>query len=141
MATTSTMGYSTIAPSRLRLNRALTVTAATAAVLAVWTVAVPLLGVQLTINFGNGAPQSVGFATVLSAVLVAALCGWGLLAVLERRFARGRTIWTRVAGVALLVSLSFPLSAGATTSAKIVLALMHLTAAGVLIAGLRRGGH
>lgn len=43
-----------------------------------------------------------------------------------------------VAIVVLLVSLSLPLSAGATISSKAALALMHLAVAAVLIPALRR---
>jgi hypothetical protein len=120
------------------MYRALGVAAATAAALTVWAVAVPLLGLDLLVRFGSGAPQSVGVGLVLGAGLVASLFGWGLLVILQRRTAHYRTIWTGVAVVALLVSLCLPLSAGTTTSTKIALALMHIAAAAVLIPTLRQ---
>jgi hypothetical protein len=120
------------------MHRALGVAAATAAALAVWAVAVPLLGLHLFVRFGNGAPQSVGVDYVLGASLVASLLGWGLLVILERRAAHYRAIWTGIAIAALLVSLSLPLSAGTTTSTRVALALMHIAAAAVLIPALRR---
>jgi len=138
MAATTTIRRAASAPTRPRMNRALSVAAATAAVMAVWAVAVPLLGVDLLIRFGNSAPQSVGVAYVLGATLMACLLGWGLLVILERRIAQYRRIWTGVAVAVLLVSLSLPLSAGTTTSTRIALALMHIAAAAVLIPALRR---
>jgi Family of unknown function (DUF6069) len=134
----STLGYTASAPAHLRLNRALGVAGGVAAALAVWAIAVPLLGIHLLVRFGNGAPQNVGLDVVVGASLVASLCGWGLLASLERRTARARTIWTGVALVFLLVSVSLPLSAGTTTSTRVALALMHLAVAAVLIPVLRR---
>ncbi len=138
MAATTTMRRAASAPTRLRWQRALGVAAATAAALAVWTVAVPILGLDLLVRFGNGAPQSVGVEFVLGASLMASLFGWGLLVILERRTAHYRAIWTRIAVIVLLVSFSLPLSAGTTTSTRITLALMHIAAAAVLIPALRR---
>jgi hypothetical protein len=138
MAATTTMRRAASAPARVRMYRALGVAAATAAALTVWAVAVPLLGLDLLVRFGSGAPQSVGVGLVLGAGLVASLFGWGLLVILQRRSAHYRTIWTGVAVVALLVSLGLPLSAGTTTSTKIALALMHIAAAAVLIPTLRQ---
>ena len=106
--------------------------------MAVWIIAVPLLGLHLGVRFGNGSPQSVGVDFVVGATLIASLLGWGLLAMLERRSSRARTTWTVLAVAVLLVSLSLPLSAGTTASTKAVLAVMHVAAAAVLIPGLRR---
>jgi hypothetical protein len=105
---------------------------------AVWAIEVPLLGIRLQTQFGNAAPQGVGIASVVLSSLAASLAGWGLLAILERRFARARTIWTVIAIAVLLASLSVPLSAGTTTTAKVSLAMMHLAVAAVLIPTLRR---
>jgi hypothetical protein len=130
-----------ITPAALRVGRAraLSVAAATLAALAVWVVAVPLLGTHLIVRFGNSAPQTVGIELVLGSSLVASLFGWGLLAVLERRTLRARTIWVGVAIVVLLLSLSLPLTAGITMPTRTALALMHLAVAAVLIPGLCRG--
>jgi hypothetical protein len=67
--------------------------------------------------------------------LVAALAGWGLLALLERFTARPRTIWTAIAVLVGLLSLAGPLSTLASTTAAnaLALALMHLAVAAVLI--------
>jgi predicted permease len=137
MSATTTTGYAT-APGRVRLSRALGVAGATAAAVALWTLAVPLLGIHLLVRFGNSAPENVGIGFVIGASLVGSLLGWGLLAMLERHTARARTIWTGVAAVLGLMSLSLPLSAGTTTSTRIVLALMHLAVAAVLIPTLRQ---
>jgi uncharacterized protein DUF6069 len=120
-------------------NRILGVAGATLAAVAVWAIEVPLLGIRLQTQFGNAAPQSVGIDAVVLSSLAGSLAGWGLLAILERRFARARTIWTGIAIAALLASFSLPVSAGTTTTTKVALAMMHLAVAAVLIPTLRRG--
>jgi len=139
MASTTTRGYTTSAAGRLGRTRALSVGGAVIAAVAVWAVAVPLLGLHLTVRFGSGSPQTVGLDLVVGASFIASLVGWGLLAMLERRTSRARTIWTVSAIAVLLVSLSLPLSAGTTTSTKAVLTVMHVAAAAVLIPALRGG--
>ena len=136
-ASTTTIGYAATSP-RVRLNRALGAGAATAAALAVWAIAVPVLGVHLLIRFGTGAAQTVSPGLVVAASLMGSLLGWGLLVALERRTSRARSIWTAVAIVALLVSLSLPLSVAITPQAKVLLSAMHVAVAGVLIVTLRR---
>jgi len=126
------------ASAHVRRNRILGVAGATVAAVAVWSIEVPLLGIGLQTQYGNAAPQGVGIASVVVSSLAASLAGWGLLAILERRFARARVIWTAIAIAVLLASLSVPLSAGATTTAKVSLAMMHLAVAAVLIPTLRR---
>ncbi len=132
------LGYAPTNPAGLRLTRMLGVAGACAAALAVWTIAVPALGVQLLVRFGDGVPETVGLGLVVGASLMASLLGWGVLALLERRTPRARGIWTVIAIVVLVVSLSLPLSAGTTMSARITLVLMHLAAGAVLIPTLRR---
>jgi peptidoglycan/LPS O-acetylase OafA/YrhL len=139
MATTTAMEYRTPATSRPGRTRALSVGGAIVAAVAVWVVAVPLLGLHLIIRFGSGAPQTIAVGFVVGATLIASLAAWGLLALLERRTARARSIWTIVAVAVLIVSLALPFSAGTTTTSKVVLALMHVAVAAVLIPGLRAG--
>jgi len=127
------------ASAHVRRNRILGVAGATLAAVAVWAIEVPLLGIRLETQFGNAAPQAVGIAAVVVSSLAGSLAGWGLLALLERRFARARAIWTGIAIAVLLASFSLPLSAGTTTSTKVALAMMHLAVAAVLIPTLRRG--
>lgn len=137
MATT-TISYAAPRTDHASRIRALGVAGAVLAAVAVWAIAVPLLGAHLTIRFGTGAAQDVGIGYVVGASLVASLAAWGLLALLERRTARARSVWTGVAVVVLVVSLSLPLTAGTTTSATTALALMHVAVAAVLIPTLRR---
>ena len=127
------------ASAHVRRNRILGVAGATLAAVAVWVIEVPLLGIRLLTQFGNTAPQSVGIELVVVSSLAGSLAGWGLLAILERRFARARTIWTGIAIAVLLASLSLPVSAGTTITTKVALAMMHLAVAAVLIPTLRRG--
>ena len=135
----STRSHMTSSATRTRTRtRALAVAGAALAALVVWTVAVPILDVDLTVSPGGGSPMSVGAGTVVVAALVGALLGWALLALLEARTARARTLWTGAAVVALLVSLGGPLNAATATSIQVTLMLMHLAVAAVLIPALRR---
>jgi Family of unknown function (DUF6069) len=138
MATT-TINYAASSTHHVGRTRVLGVAGAVFSAVAVWAIAVPLLGTHLLIRFGTGMAQSVGLEYVVGASLVASLAGWGLLALMERRTARARTIWTGVAVVVLVASLSLPLTAGTTTSARVALALTHIAVAAVLIPALRRG--
>jgi|HubBroStandDraft_4_1064222.scaffolds.fasta_scaffold63850_2 hypothetical protein len=138
MATSTASNYSTSGITRLGRTRALGVGGAVLAAVAVWVVAVPLLGVHLLVRFGSGAAETVGVDYVIGATLIASLAGWALLALLERRTSRARSIWTVVAIVVLLASVSLPLSIATTTGSKTVLALMHIAVAAVLIPVLRR---
>jgi Family of unknown function (DUF6069) len=137
MASTTTMEYTTAAATRLSRTRVLSIGGAVTAAVAVWAVAVPLLGLHLIIRFGTGSPQSIGLDFVVGASLIASLAGWGLLAMLERRTPHARLIWTIAALAVLLVSLSLPLSAGTTASTRAALAAMHVAVAAVLIPALR----
>ena len=137
MASTTTMEYTTAAATRLSRTRVLGVGGAVTAAVAVWAVAVPLLGLHLIVRFGTGSPQSIGLDFVVGASVIASLAGWGLLAMLERRTPHARLIWTIAALAVLLVSLSLPLSAGTTASTRAALAAMHVAVAAVLIPALR----
>ena len=119
-------------------ERALVVVGAVAAPLGVWLVAVPLLGVDLQVRPNGGAAQTVGAGAVAAAGLTAALLGRALLALLERRTTRARTVWTAVAVTVLLLSLAGPVTGARTASAAAVLLALHLAVAAVLIVGLRR---
>jgi hypothetical protein len=120
--------------------RALVVIAAVLAALAVWLVSDPLLGVELAAPTRPGSAQllSISPALVAGTSLVAALAGWGLLALLERFTARPRTSWTAIAVLVGLLSLAGPLSTIAPTTLAngVSLAAMHLAVAAVLIPGL-----
>jgi predicted permease len=139
MATTTAKDFSTPAIAPLARTRALGVAGAIVAAVAVWVIAVPLLGVHLLIRFGNSSPQTVGVGYVVGATLIASLAGWGLLAFLERRTPKARSIWTAAALVVLVASMSLPFIAGTSTASKVVLALMHVSVAAVLISALRSG--
>ena len=138
MATSTTIEHALPVPVHVGRTRLLGVAGATLAAVAVWVIAVPLLGLGLLTRFGNAAAQSVGIDAVVVSGLAGSLAGWGLLAILERRTARARAIWTRVAITVLLASLALPLTAGTTISTKAALAVMHLAVAAVLIPTLRR---
>ena len=95
-------------------------------------------GIDLAVRTGNGVDH-VGPIAVAVMSVVAALAGWGLLALLERAAARGRLSWTIVAAAVFVVSL-LGSAGGVGTSAKLGLAALHLTVAAVLIVGLPWAG-
>lgn len=112
-----------------------TALAVLAAVL-VWLVTDPLLGHRLRVADGERA-LDIGVVPVAVIALVASLCGWGLLAALERFGARRAcAIWTGVAGVLLAVSFLPLIGDGMDGGTRVSLALMHLALAAVLIPGL-----
>ncbi|SCE91898.1 DUF6069 family protein [Micromonospora mirobrigensis] len=119
-----------------RRTRPLAVLAVTCATVAVWAVAVPLAGVDLVARSG-GADRTVGPGAVAGTTLLVGLAGWAVLALLERRTRRARSIWTGLALAVLLVSLLPPLAEGVGTAAKLTLVTMHLVA-GLLVPALGR---
>lgn len=123
---------STIPGQRLRLRRAAGVGGAVVAGLAVWVVAVPVLGIELTRSDGG----LVGPGAVVVAGLIAGLGGWGLLALLERRVAPPRVAWTAIAGTVLMLSLAGPFVQTASAAAAAALAAMHVAVGTVVIAAL-----
>jgi hypothetical protein len=118
--------------------RALCIAGGAAAAAIAWAIEVPLLGVRLTVRFGAMHPQTVAAGQVIGAALVAGLIGWLLLAVLDRRTPRARTIWTVTALLVLALSLLLPLAAGTTPAAVTGLLVLHLTVGAVVIPGLAR---
>jgi len=138
MASTTLRDHTTPILARVSRTRPLAVAGAVGAAVAVWVVAVPILGLHLIIQFGSGSPESIGIDLVVGASLIASLLGWGVLSLLETRSARGRAVWTVLAIAVLHVSLGLPLIAGVTVTTKIALALMHVAVAAVLISTLPR---
>jgi hypothetical protein len=125
--------------ARRRRTRVLAVVGAAAATLAVWVVADPLAGVDLTVRAGVPATvQRVGPVAVAIVTVLAGLAGWALLAVLERITPRARSVWTVVAVIALGLSLTGPIGGGTTMASTLALVGMHLAAAAVLIPTLAR---
>ena len=119
-------------------SRAIGVAGAVLAAVAVWAVAVPVLGIHLLIRFGNTAPQAVELPAVVGGSLVLSLLGLGLLVALEKLSSNARTIWTAIAMIVLAASMSLPVIAATTAATMSALAVMHLAAAAVLIPALRR---
>jgi hypothetical protein len=121
-------------------DRALGVAGAVLAALAVWVVADPLLGVDMTVSQPGQEPLVVNAGPVVFASLMSSLLGWAALALLERFTARGTLVWTVLAVVALVVSMLPVLTVDATDGAKVTLALLHVAVAAVLVPVFRRTG-
>ena len=104
----------------------------------VWTAEVPVLGIHLNYRFGTGHTQTIAAGQVIGVTVAAALLGWLLLAILERRTPRARRLWITIALVALAASLALPLTAATTTSAAAALITMHLTVGAAVIPAMAR---
>ncbi len=107
-----------------------------AAALAVWAILSPLAG--LTLDAQQGGRMHIGAASVFFASAAIAFAAWGLLAILERRTINARTVWTVVAGITCITSLSSPVFNGIGLGAKLGLASLHLVVGAVVIVGFRR---
>ncbi|WP_370617375.1 DUF6069 family protein [Mumia qirimensis] len=124
------------ARSQRRKRRWYTVLVAMASANVVYTIADPLLGIDLAAQGGGGDVIQVGLLSVTLASLFAGLAGWTLLALLERVTPHARTAWTWLAIGSYLVSLAGPLG-GVSASAVLAFAALHTTVAVVLIVGMR----
>ncbi|MEJ3652221.1 DUF6069 family protein [Actinomycetes bacterium KLBMP 9759] len=133
---TSTPVSAGVDPATRLRNRVFGVVGATVAAVVVWGVAL-LVGVDLQVSMA-GTPMQIGVVAVILNALVPSLLGWAVLAVLERRTRRARTIWTVVALVVTLLSLAGPLTGAADPGSLITLVLLHLVVAAVLVPALRR---
>ena len=105
-----------------------------------WIVEVPLLGIHLNVRFGAGRMhagaghiQTITIGQVIGVAVAAALLGWLLLALLERRTPHARRIWTTIALAAVAASLALPAAAATTTSAVAALIAMHLIVGAAVI--------
>jgi hypothetical protein len=113
----------------------LAIAGAAVAALAIWVIAVPIAGLDLTVGSGATA-RTVG---PVSAVVVALLAGglaWALLALLGRRLRHGRRAWRVTAWTLLALSLLGPVGMGATAGVVVTLVAMHLAVGTTLILGL-----
>src|SRR4051794_29984628 len=93
---------------RRRRTRALTIVAATAGTLTVWTIAHPVAGVDLVVDTGSG-PAAVTPGAVVLTTVVAGLAAWAVLALAERHVRRAAALWSGIAGATLLISLLGPI--------------------------------
>ena len=96
-----------------RRARLVAVVAAVGAALVLWAVVELGFGLDLHGPAAGAATEAsdVGPAQVLTASLLAALAGWGLLALLERVTARARGLWAVIA-VVVLIRLLYRTSPG-----------------------------
>ena len=90
--------------------RALSAAGGALAAALAWIVEVPLLGIHLDVRFGAGHIQTITIGQVIGVAVAASLLGWLLLALLERRTPRARSLWITVALAALAASLALPLA-------------------------------
>ena len=125
------------AASYHRRAPALTAAASVLAVVVLWLIAVPLLGVDLRVPMAGRAALTVTLPLIVAVTAAVASAGWALLAILARYTVHARQVWLGVA-VTVVVSYAAPLSFAAAPAAIVVLALLHTAVAAVLIPGLAR---
>lgn len=135
ITTTTAPAAPDVKPGRIR---ALCAAGGALAAAAAWAVEVPLLGIHLNVRFGPGHVQTIAVGQVIGVSLAASLLGWLLLAMLDRRTANARRLWTTIALVALAASLALPLAAATTTAALTGLIVMHLTVGAAVIPAMAR---
>ncbi|MCG5460507.1 DUF6069 family protein [Micromonospora sp. NPDC053740] len=123
--------------NNLLLGRAAVVAGATVVAVVEFALLNSAAGVDLAVRSANSTRQ-ITVAAVIVATVVAALAGWALLAVLERRTNRSRVWWTSIAVIVLLLSLVVGPPSGVGGGAKATLALLHLSVGVILILGLPR---
>src|ERR1035438_5946935 len=114
-------------------TRALYIAGGALAAALAWIVEVPLLGIHLNFRFGTGHIQTIAVGQIIGVTVAASLLGWLLLALLQRRTAHARLLWTTTALAVLAASLALPLAAATTTSAIAGLIVMHMTVGVVVI--------
>lgn len=99
--------------------RLVAVVSAVVGALVVWALAEFAFGVDLhSPAMGSQPPQPITAGWVALVAGAVSLLGWGVLALLERLTSRGRTVWTVLAVVVLLVSLGGPWSGPGITIAN-----------------------
>ncbi len=118
--------------------RALAAAGGALAAAAVWIVEVPVLGIHLDFRFGHSPVREIAVGQVIGVTVAAALVGWLLLAILQRRTGRARHLWTVSALGALAASLALPLVAATTAAAVVGLIVMHLAVGAVVIPAMAR---
>jgi hypothetical protein len=106
------------------------------AALAWWAILDYAFGI--TLDAQQGGLTHIGAGQVFFASAAISFLGWALLAILERRTPNARNVWTVVATIVCLTSLTSPLTAGIGVGAKLGLASLHLVVGAVVILGLRR---
>lgn len=105
------------------------------AAVVVWLIAKYVFDAELRAQaFGSTEKADIGAAGVAFGAILWSLVGWGLLAIMERFMARGRTVWTWTAVVLTVLSLLSPLlTPDLTAGTRIALSIMHVAAAAVVI--------
>src|SRR5262249_8421913 len=108
-------------PNRRRI---LTVVLAPCIAVAAWGV-FQLFGVDLVVSSGSGR-STVGAGSVVASALAAALAGWLVARVIERRARRPRLAWARVSSTALAISLIGPSWLAHGSGVALALGALHV---------------
>lgn len=128
-------------PSRTRSRAGLRVAGVVGgavAATALWLLAVPVGGADLSVTTAGQQPMVVGPLVVTGAALIGGGAGWASLALLERFVVRARSLWLGVVVVVLVLTGVNAATAGDSTAAAVWLNLMHLAVAAVVVPVLAR---
>jgi hypothetical protein len=118
---------------RRHAYRLLAVLAATAAAGLIWMLVALLLHHPLRVD-----DLEIGLAAVLSVAFLAAVAGWGTLALLERLTRSARGVWAAIAILVLLVSFAPVSTSGLDAMTRVTLSALHISVAAVVIPMLLR---
>src|SRR3546814_3323380 len=118
-----------------RTRRVTSVATAGIVALVTWLNVHVLGDVELVVGSGADAME-LGAARIVASAMAAALAGWAVLAVIERRVGRGAhalRLWRRIAIGVAIVSLIGPFTADAPASTIGSLVALHATVATAVI--------
>jgi hypothetical protein len=128
------------APPSVTVHRLLCVGAAAMAGFVGW-IGIHVVGdIDLTVGSGRHA-HTIGAGHITASAVAAALVGWAVLAVIERRIGPGRRalqLWTRLSLGLTAASLLGPLTADASTSTRCWLIALHVSVAAAFIPQMNR---
>jgi hypothetical protein len=139
MTEQTTRSFKPAPDDRRRSRPVIAILLAAALAAGLWLLAVPGLGVDLSVAESPGGPvgeRTVGLASVISSAIAAGLLGWGLLALLNRWTRRGSRVWTRIAVAVTVLSLGLPLTMAGSAFAALTLCALHVAVGAVLVPGL-----
>ena len=134
----TTTAASAVPDTRHGRTRALCTAGGALAAGLTWLVEARLLGIHLNFRFGTGHIQAIAAGQAIAVAAAAALLGWLLLTLLERRTPHARLLWTAIALAAVAASLALPLAAATTASAAAGLVVMHLAVGAAVIPAMAR---
>jgi hypothetical protein len=123
------------------VSRLVVLVVAVLAAVVIWGVA-KASGVAIeSPGYGASSPvQAIELVWIIAVPAIMVLAGWGLLVLLRRLLpTSGSRVWTVIAAVVLLLSLTVPVTGtGVTVGDRVTLLALHIVVGLVVIVGLTR---